>query len=212
MKAKKTSNEKSIALFGATGMVGSELMKRLIEEGHSVKVLVRDPSKLSFIHSNVTIVKGDILDLTEVEQCIIGTEIVYVCIGTRGNKPTQVYSMGTENIITAMKQQGIKRIICLSSAGIFGKDGGFFGRVIVPLTLWRPFRDKRKQAEILAHSELDWTLVRPTEIKLKKKKGTLTISYDKMMNTSISLSSLVDFLISEQDRHTNVGKMPIIGD
>ena len=204
--------KKSIASFGASGMVGSQLLNKLIEAGHSVKVLVRDPSKFSFHHFNVTVVKGDILDLDEVEQCITRTEIVYVCIGTWGNKPTLVYSLGTENVITAMNQLGIKRIICLSSAGIFGKDGGFLGRVIVPLTLWRPFLDKRKQAEILAHSDLDWTLVRLSEIKLKKKKGTLTISYNKMMSNSISLSSLIDFLINELDIDTNIKKMPIAGD
>jgi putative NADH-flavin reductase len=204
--------KKVIALFGATGKVGSELLKRLVEEGHYVKVLARDPSRLSLTHFNITVVKGDILDSTEVEQCISGTEIVYVCIGTWGNKPTQVYSMGTENIIEAMNQLGVKRIICLSSAGIFGTDGGFFGRVIVPLTLWRPFRDKRKQAELLAQSELEWTLVRPTEIKPKKKRGALIVSYDTIRSKSISIPSLIDFLISEQFNITNIKKMPIIGD
>jgi nucleoside-diphosphate-sugar epimerase len=204
--------KKSIALFGATGTVGSALLKKLLDDGHSVKVLVREPNKITEVNANLIVIKGDVLDYADVEQCVEGTEAVYVCIGTWGNSPTQVYSMGTENIIDAMKKFGIKRIICLSSAGVFGKDGGFFGRVIVPLTLWRPFRDKRKQAEILKVSGLDWTLVRPTEIKPENGRGKPTVSYDRMVNASVSILTLLDFLINELQNRLNIGKMPIVGD
>jgi putative NADH-flavin reductase len=173
---------------------------------------VRDPSKLVITHVNLVVIQGDVLDLGSVERCVEGSMAVYVCLGTWGNKPTQVYSMGTENIILAMQEYGIRRIICLSSAGIFGYDGGFFGRVIVPLTLWRPFRDKRKQAEILAASGLDWTLVRPTEIKANKRKGDLVVTYHKPHRKSISVSCLIDYLYNELEGARNFKKMPIIGD
>src|SRR5690349_17907811 len=121
---------KVVALFGATGKVGSQLLHRLIMEGSFVNVLVRDASRFDYAHPNVKVVEGDVLDYVEVEKCVAGAQLVYVCIGTWGNKVTQVYSLGTENIVLAMKKHGVKRIVCLSSAGIFGRDGGFFGRVI----------------------------------------------------------------------------------
>jgi nucleoside-diphosphate-sugar epimerase len=200
-----------IALFGATGGVGSELLQRLLSDGAQVRVLARDPSKLK-PHPLLTIIPGNVLDYADVEQCIETTHTVYVCLGTRGNKATQLYSMGTENIIAAMKHHHIKRVICLSSAGVFGYDGGFFGRIIVPLTLWRPFRDKRKQAKILEASGLDWTLVRPTEIKPGKQPGQLVVSFYKMKSASISMTTLVDFLAHEEFNREHIGKMPIIGD
>lgn len=202
---------RSVALFGATGRVGSELLKRLIHDGVSVKALIRDPSKL-MLSDSLTVIQGDVMDYAEVEQCVADTQMVYVCLGTWGNKTTQLYSMGTDNIVMAMKLHGVKRIVCLSSAGIFGYDGGFFGRVIVPLTLWRPFRDKRQQAKVLEASGLDWTLVRPTEIKTAKPRGSLVVTYHKMASASISMVTLIDFLANEQFNSENIGKMPIIGD
>jgi putative NADH-flavin reductase len=153
-----------------------------------------------------------VFDYEAVEKCVQGTQLVYVCIGTWGNKITQVYSMGTQHIIMAMEDHCVKRIICLSSAGIFGHDGGFFGRFIVPLTLWRPFRDKRKQANVLAASDLEWTLVHATEIKMTKKEGDLKVSNEKMISTSISMRSLINFLVGEQCNQNHIGRMPIIGD
>lgn len=202
---------RTVALFGATGSVGSELLKRLVSDGARVKVLVRDASKVA-PNANIVVIQGDVLDSAEVKECVVNTDAVYVCLGTRGNKTTQLYSMGTDNIIEAMKYHGIKRIICLSSAGIFGYDGGFFGRVIVPLTLWRPFRDKRLQAKILEASGLDWTLVRPTEIKPAKPRGRVVVTYHKMETASVSMATLIDFLVQEEIGGANIGKMPIIGD
>jgi nucleoside-diphosphate-sugar epimerase len=203
---------RTIALFGATGLVGNALLNRLLREGHGVRALVRDTSKLRLSHPNLTIIEGDILDFACVENCIMGSEAVYVCIGTWGNKPTQVYSMGTENTVLAMRKLGVQRIVCLSSAGIFGYDGGFFGRIIVPLTLWRPFRDKPKQARILADSELAWTLVRPTEIKLNKPAGRLRVSFHKPEKRSISLTTLIEYLCHVLQDVSSFKKMPILGD
>lgn len=48
-----------VALFGATGRVGSSLLNRLLEEGHEVTALVRDESRIKQAHKSLTIVKGD---------------------------------------------------------------------------------------------------------------------------------------------------------
>ena len=82
-------------------------MQRLIGDGSFVNVLVRDASRFDYTHPNVNVIEGDVLDYAEVDKCVAGTQLVYVCIGTWGNKDTQVYSMGTENIVMAMKKHGV---------------------------------------------------------------------------------------------------------
>ncbi|XZF16388.1 NAD(P)-dependent oxidoreductase [Chitinophagaceae bacterium MMS25-I14] len=199
-----------IAVFGATGHVGGVLLDRLLTHGHTVHALVRDKSKLQGI-DGICITEGNVLDPVAVQRCVAGSKAVYVLLGTKGNIKTTIYSSGTENIIQAMKACGIKRIICLSSAGVLGYDAWFFGRIIVPLTLWRPFRDKRKQLELLSATDLDWTIVRPTEIK-DKPGGDVVVTYDKMKKAGISVAAVADFLYDELYREENIHEMPIIGD
>lgn len=206
-------NPKRIAVFGATGQVGSRMIACLLAEQHLVQVLVREKSRLTIQSEKLTVIEGDVLDYQSVEKCVAGSEAVYVLLGTKDNLPTQVYSAGTGNVLQAMNQHGVKRIICLSSAGVLGYDGGFmFGRIIVPLFLRHPYRDKRKQLDILSQSDTDWTLVRPTEFNFKKDRGKLTITYDKPVKMSISLPGLIDYLYHELGNRENIHKMPIIGD
>lgn len=199
-----------IALFGATGQVGRELTTLLLANGHFLKALVRDSGSVDAAE-NLQLIEGDVLNAEDVEECVKGCDIVYILLGTRGNKATTVYSSGTKNIVSAMEKFGVRRVVCLSSAGVLGYDGGFFGRIVVPLTLWRPFRDKRKQLEILSVTDLDWTIVRPTEIK-NKPAGVLEVRYHKMGKPSISMKSLVQFLYDQIFSKDNIHKMPIIGD
>ncbi|MBV4358288.1 NAD(P)-dependent oxidoreductase [Pinibacter aurantiacus] len=199
-----------IALFGATGQVGRELAKLLLAKEDCLKALVRDSGRIEAA-KNLQLIEGDVLNAVAVEECIKGCDVVYILLGTRGNKATTVYSSGTINIVMAMEKFGVRRVICLSSAGVLGYDGGFFGRIVAPLTLWRPFRDKRRQLEILSVTALDWTIVRPTEIK-DKPAGVLEVNYHKMGKPSISMKSLVQFLYDQIFAKDNIHKMPIIGD
>jgi putative NADH-flavin reductase len=207
------TTKQTIAIFGATGKVGVLLTEKILSEGYNIRALARDKNKLTLSSNRLTVIEGDILDKDVVEQTVIGANIIYVVIGTWGNKPTTVYSEGTANVIGAMKKHQIQRIICLSSAGVLGYDGGFlFGRIIAPLFLKHPFRDKRKQLDILAQSDLEWTLLRPTEIIPDRPKGEIEVTYDKPRKMKVSMKSVIDYLYMEINNTSNIHKMPIIGD
>ncbi|WP_257873112.1 NAD(P)-dependent oxidoreductase [Hymenobacter sp. J193] len=49
-----------IALIGATGFVGSKLLTEALNRGHQVTALVRDPTRLTTRHANLTVVTGDV--------------------------------------------------------------------------------------------------------------------------------------------------------
>jgi uncharacterized protein YbjT (DUF2867 family) len=50
----------NILIIGATGTVGSEVVKQLVESGHKVRVLVRDPAKVKHLGKAVEVIKGDL--------------------------------------------------------------------------------------------------------------------------------------------------------
>lgn len=53
---------KKIVIIGATGYVGSAILKEALGRGHQVKAIVRNPSKLTLIHPNLKVVGGNVTD------------------------------------------------------------------------------------------------------------------------------------------------------
>jgi nucleoside-diphosphate-sugar epimerase len=66
--------EKRFAITGATGLLGSNLVNRLISMGHEVHVLIRDENSRSILDPNVTKVYGDISDKKDIEYFIQKTD------------------------------------------------------------------------------------------------------------------------------------------
>jgi uncharacterized protein len=56
-----------VVLYGATGMIGSRILKELLSRGHVVTAVARDPSKLA-AQNNLTIEKGDMLDADSIAK------------------------------------------------------------------------------------------------------------------------------------------------
>src|SRR4051794_34954366 len=82
---RKTSDwsHMKIAVFGATGATGQQVVQQALEQGHSVTALARTPERLAITHSSLRIVKGNVLDPAAVEQTIQGTGAVLSCLGRR---------------------------------------------------------------------------------------------------------------------------------
>ena len=59
---------KNIAIIGASGFVGSALLKEALNRGHRVTAIVRNPEKITFNHPNLTIKKGDVMIADSVED------------------------------------------------------------------------------------------------------------------------------------------------
>ena len=93
-----------LAIFGATGGTGTELVKQALERGHSVIAFVRNPAQLANKGDGLTVMTGDIHDLASVERSIQWQDAVICALGARDLKKTMIRTAGTVNIITAMKK------------------------------------------------------------------------------------------------------------
>ena len=151
-----------ITLFGATGRVGGEVLKRALADGHEVTALVRTPEKLSQ-QDNLTIIQGDVLDQLEVAHAISTADVVFSALGT---DKTTTLTVATPYMIQAMKETGVKRIVTIGTAGILqsrteqGKLRYEAGDSNRRLTF--AAEEHRKVYDMLSHSTLDWTIVCPT--------------------------------------------------
>ena len=156
--------KKKIVIFGATGGTGMQLVKQALEDGHEVTAFVRTPSKLAITNKNLNVCKGDVLNYDDVCQAVKNNEVVLCALGMPASDKSTLRADGTSNIIKAMKENDLDRIICQTSLG-FGDSKEVLPwhmkYIIVPFILKNAFRDHELQEEIIENSKLNWTIVRP---------------------------------------------------
>ena len=67
---------KNVALIGASGFVGSALLKELLERGHQVTAIVRNPEKITVSHPRLTIVRADVSDSDAIVEATTGKDAI----------------------------------------------------------------------------------------------------------------------------------------
>ena len=93
-----------------------------------------------------------------------------VALGGKPGQNQRPCAEGTKNILAAMKQLGIKRIVAVTSLGIGdsrGQAGVFFEKILVPLLLKAEFADKELQEHYIRDSKLEYVIVRPSGLTNK---------------------------------------------
>jgi putative NADH-flavin reductase len=107
-----------IALIGATGFVGSAILKEALDRGHEVTAIVRHPEKLQQ-HPKLHSQKGDVYNSDEVARLVAGHDAVVSAFNPGWTNP-DIYNQqvkGTEAIIKGVKQAGLTRVLWVGGAG-----------------------------------------------------------------------------------------------
>jgi putative NADH-flavin reductase len=185
-----------IVVFGASGKTGILIVYQALNQGHEVTAFARQSTKVTIQHKNLRVIQGDILDPVKVQLAVNGQEAVLCALGADKNKPGTLLSDGTRNILEAMEKSGVKRLICMSSAGILGNDGGFwFGKIFMPLFLRHIFEDKKRQVKVIEESRADWVIIRPTGLTDAPKTNTYKINPGVPTSRSIPRADVADFML-----------------
>lgn len=175
-----TTSMKRIAVFGATGGTGYEVVKQALARGYAVQALARTPSKLDLRDENLTTIQGDVLDAEVVGRVIQGTDAVIVSLGSTSNNPEFVVSQGTSVILDAMERQSVKRLLVVSSLGVGdSKDQiPFAFRILMKTVLRKAMADKERQEALVRAGATDWTIIRPGGLTDGPATGTYTAGTD----------------------------------
>jgi uncharacterized protein YbjT (DUF2867 family) len=205
----------NLFIAGGTGKTGQQLIKQALERGHTVTVLARKPKKLKIADPNLSVIKGNILVPETFEQALKGQDTVLSALGhKRYIIKTTILSMGTRNLIGAMKKHGVRRLICITSLGINDsrfKLGLYYTLFTIPVILLFYFIDKSRQEKIIRASGLDWTIIRPGQLtngrrRLNYKHGPDVGDY--LFTRMISRASVAHFMLNQLDDNTYIGKTP----
>jgi uncharacterized protein YbjT (DUF2867 family) len=148
-----------ILITGATGYIGRHLVARLVSQGERPRCLVRDTKRAAAIFpaDKVELARGDTVDSASLQEAVRGIDtIVHAAFITAdhkesaGNHYEDTNVRGTENLIQAAKDAGVKRIIEISGLGTKeDKPGSYMqGRFLAE--------------KMLKESGLDWTIIQPS--------------------------------------------------
>lgn len=197
-------NRLRILIIGATGGTGRELVRQALEQGHQVTAFVRKPKKMKIEHSNLRVMKGNVLDYASLEEAMRGQSAVLCALGhKRFFYPSRVLSKGTANILRAMKTCNVPRLVCESSLGVgnsAGRLGLLYTFLVVPLILPFIFYDKVRQEKLIEESDTDWVIVRPAVLtnapaRGKYRHGRSVGNY--LWTNRIARADVADFMLKQ---------------
>ena len=174
----------NLALFGATGFIGSAVLEEALARGCRVTALVREPGRLQG-RGNPVLVEGDVLDRAAVARTVAGAGAVVSALGPRrGEKPDPEFlASALSLILSVMAVSRVRRLIAISGAGLThaGERKPLQHRIasrVVSVLARDAYEGKRRELAVLAASDIDWTAVRPTRVVDGPASSEVRVSTD----------------------------------
>ena len=210
-----------VALLGATGFVGSAILKEALDRGHIVTAIVRDPEKIEK-REGLTAKAGDVYDTSSLAALISGNDALISAFNP-GWKDPNLYDdqvRGTASIIAAIKKAGIKRVLWVGGAGGLEVKPGV--RVVdsPDLATWvRPGSLATINAldQLRKEPELEWSYLSPSaEMKSGQRTGKFRLGSDQLLvdatgRSKISVQDYADAMIDELEHPTHVRQRFTVG-
>jgi dihydroflavonol-4-reductase len=148
----------TILVTGATGFLGSALTTELVRQKQNVRILARDEQKArEQFGEAVTIIRGEITDVDQVERAVDGATIIYHLVGKlyHPSVPAELYQYthveGTRNLLKACKgQKQLKRIVHCSTTGVLGETGETPAAEDAPFAPTNPYEATKLRGELVA--------------------------------------------------------------
>ncbi len=206
-----------ICLLGATGSVGSLIVSQGLELGLGIRVLVRESGQLKVKDHNLEVVRGDALNITSVEQALVGCDAAIYALGSdQVGKATTFFSDTTRILIAAMEKTGVRRLVAITGIGAGdskGHGGWFYDWIVFPLFTKKIYADKDVQERLIRESKLDWVVVRPASFTNGPLGGRLRALH-QLAGVTISAISRADaaaFVLDQLESDRWLGKTPLVG-
>ncbi|MEH2182266.1 NAD(P)-dependent oxidoreductase [Nostoc sp.] len=206
----------NVLIIGATGPTGQQIVQQALAQGHEVTALVRSPEKLDMQHDHLHVIKGDVLNPDSLQAAMSDQQAVISSLGSKLSfKPMTLLSEGTKNLVQAMQQHGVRRLVCITGmgAGDSKGHGGFvYDKLVLPLVLKEVYKDKDRQEAVIQKSNLDWIIVRPAQLT----NGSATENYhvftdlNNVTGGKISRADTAGFMLQQLSSDRYLHQTPLI--
>ncbi len=182
-----------IAIIGATGRAGSQLLEEALRRGHTVTAIARNTATIA-ARPGLIVKQADALDATALQQAISGNDVVI--------SAAHFATLPAAAVIGPVKQAGVKRLLVVGGAGSLLLPGG--GRVIDSAGFPAEYKAEASAGAVFLDTlrqekELDWSFLSPSaEFVETERTGTFRLGQDDRLVSSEGRSwiSFADFAIA----------------
>lgn len=166
-----------VIIIGASGSLAGYVIDSLQKDpAVELTLLTRNKNNISRDTSGCKVIEADVLDYPRLKDAIMGQDVVYINLA--GHLETMA-----KNIVKAMAETGVKRVIAISSIGIYNQP---LKQVLVPY---------RRLADIIESSGLDYTILRPDWFTdANEVDYVLTSKGQSEIGSAISRKSIAAFI------------------
>ncbi|NDJ78926.1 MAG: SDR family oxidoreductase [Chloroflexi bacterium] len=205
-----------VAIFGATGRTGIPLVEQALVAGHEVVALVRTPAKMTIQHERLTVVPGDVMNAADVEQVIAGTDAVISALSPDRNAPDDLLPTAARNILAAMQQHNVPRIVYMTGAGVAApQDQPKLINHIIKFALktmaGKVLEQSERAVDLVRESDREWIVVRAPMLQDGAHTGNIRVGWVGV-NTGPRLvrADAADFMLQQLADNTHVRQAPVI--
>lgn len=158
-----------VFVIGATGVLGRNVIPRLVERGHEVRAVVREPRQAEILwHTGVDAAVGDILDRESLRKPVAGCEAaLHLATAIPPPGPHQEWSRndqirreGTQNLLAAAANGGVRRYVQQSITFLYGDTGGQIVDEAAPLHPRDRLQSAADMEAMVRESTLEWCVLR----------------------------------------------------
>lgn len=210
-----------IALIGATGFVGSAILKEALDRGHEVTAIVRHTDKLT-PHAKLQPKKRDVYNEDEVAGSVAGHEAVISAFNPGWSNP-DIYNQqvkGARSIINGVKKAGVKRLLFVGGAGSLEVKPGIQS-VDLP-----EFPSEYKQGALATREalnllrkepSLEWSFLSPSaDLFTGQRTGQFRLGTDQLLanaqgESRISVEDYAKAMIDEVEKPTHIRRRFTVG-
>lgn len=199
-----------VAIIGASGFIGSAILKEALERGHTVTAIVRHPDKITTEHPQLTVRQGNVEDADQVAGLLAGNEAV---ISAYNSYDAATYLKAIHAIINGVKKAGINRLLAVSGAGSLEIEPGvqLLDTPEFPAE-WKGGASATRDAfyVIKQQQDLDWTVLSPAMMiepgprTGKFRLGTDQVVADDNGDSKISTADYAVAMIDELETPAHV--------
>ena len=201
-----------VVIFGAGGKTGSLVVERALASGHSVTVFVHDRSKPEA--PEVRVLVGDAADAEAVRSAVSDQDAVIDALGGKTPyKETEMEATAARNIVAAMQEQGVKRLLVISMLGVGDSKEQtpfWYEYLMKPTFLRGADKDKSAMESEVKGSGLEFVIARPPLLTDDAATGSVKVVSGDTKAHKITRADLAEWIVQQLTSDAYLGQAVVV--
>jgi len=198
----------NVLIIGAAGKTGAMVVERALAAGHVVTAFVRDAATYR-APANVRVVAGDATDQASVDNAMARQDaVINTVAGKTPYRKTALERSVAGAVVAAMKANGARRVIVISSFGVgdsADQAGWFVEHVIVPTWLRGSTEDKAAMEAVVRASGIAFVIIRPAMLTDHAATGHVRVFRGYDTAHKITRADVAQFCVDQLTSDEHVG-------